>query len=664
MTTGCDGRAWGERLSALVDGELEEGERRATEAHLAACEGCRARLDALDRAAGLAGASADADPRPDLHRFLERLEARLDLELRLDPRLRAGAGGGAAARLAGSGRYVVRRRAGPALARVAAAIAIAALGALAYRFATSERAGRPPSVIPPERPEVARDGATPAPPPPVRSPAPESGNGDGGAGGGAIDRALARIERAAPPAAIEPAPPRGAEHASAPPPPPPPEPQPGTEVVTPAPGPSPGPAPSPRERAAAVARLAAVVRDGARPLERRKEALYEIAALGGPESAGLLREVLRERPGIYLSLRDDAVRALGAYPSRDGLYVLIDAARAHPLEVRAALAAIRDEAILAWLAADVLPRLDDRHAEARLILAETLARARAPGAGAAIAAAIEKVRDLATRARLVIALGDAGDDAARAALARALEDPRDAIRAAAWRGLGRAGEAALAVARRARGGMTDRSARVNAAARIAELRQGQVPASLSASPRFAGVPLDTEGVLFLVDQSDSMRRSGAAARARAAVERALRDLPAGTPFATGAFAADTRLHGPERASPAAIEAALRFLDAQRFASGATDLGEALRRALGLEGIDQIFLFTDGAPTAGPAAGALLEQLRAATWDGSVCVHAVALFDPDPEKPLRIDNPGRPASGPLAFLRRLAEDGGGLCLRND
>ena len=34
-----------EHLSALIDGELEERERRRVDLHLAACPGCRARLE-------------------------------------------------------------------------------------------------------------------------------------------------------------------------------------------------------------------------------------------------------------------------------------------------------------------------------------------------------------------------------------------------------------------------------------------------------------------------------------------------------------------------------------------------------------------------------------------------------------------------------------------
>ena len=68
--------------------------------------------------------------------------------------------------------------------------------------------------------------------------------------------------------------------------------------------------------------------------------------------------------------------------------------------------------------------------------------------------------------------------------------------------------------------------------------------------------------------------------------------------------------------------------------------------------------------------AKLEWLRAANWEGRVRVHAIALYDG--EKPLRVDDAPPGAAGasplvapaPIAFLRRLVEDNGGMLMRND
>jgi anti-sigma factor RsiW len=64
----------GERLSALVDGEVSGEELRAAESHLTACAECRAGYDALLRIRRHAGALDDRPPERDLWpRIAERL---------------------------------------------------------------------------------------------------------------------------------------------------------------------------------------------------------------------------------------------------------------------------------------------------------------------------------------------------------------------------------------------------------------------------------------------------------------------------------------------------------------------------------------------------------------------------------------------------------------
>ncbi|GAA2095055.1 anti-sigma factor family protein [Actinomadura alba] len=62
----------GERLTALVDGELGHDERDRALAHLAACEQCRAEAEALRRLKSQLRALRGADPAPGL---LHRLDA-------------------------------------------------------------------------------------------------------------------------------------------------------------------------------------------------------------------------------------------------------------------------------------------------------------------------------------------------------------------------------------------------------------------------------------------------------------------------------------------------------------------------------------------------------------------------------------------------------------
>ncbi|HSM14875.1 MAG TPA: zf-HC2 domain-containing protein [Thermoanaerobaculia bacterium] len=66
------GHAAIEALSALVDGELGEPERRELETHLAGCAPCRARLEGLRRVAGELGALGRPAPPPTLDLWVSR----------------------------------------------------------------------------------------------------------------------------------------------------------------------------------------------------------------------------------------------------------------------------------------------------------------------------------------------------------------------------------------------------------------------------------------------------------------------------------------------------------------------------------------------------------------------------------------------------------------
>lgn len=59
---------WTDRLSDYIDGELDNEQRAALEAHLATCGDCRATLEDLRRVVGRAKSLADRAPRTDLWR--------------------------------------------------------------------------------------------------------------------------------------------------------------------------------------------------------------------------------------------------------------------------------------------------------------------------------------------------------------------------------------------------------------------------------------------------------------------------------------------------------------------------------------------------------------------------------------------------------------------
>ncbi|TMQ71489.1 MAG: hypothetical protein E6K81_09965 [Candidatus Eisenbacteria bacterium] len=141
------------RLSAYLDGELTNGERRAVEAHLAGCEGCTALLADLRRVVDQARSLADAAPPEDLWPGIER---------QLKPRARRTPAPAQA--LAGPSAWWRRRLdlAVPQLAAAAVVLVLLSAGAMWLLLHGSGTRG--PAVT----------GVTPVAPPPVAAARPES----------------------------------------------------------------------------------------------------------------------------------------------------------------------------------------------------------------------------------------------------------------------------------------------------------------------------------------------------------------------------------------------------------------------------------------------------------------------------------------------------------
>ncbi len=691
-----------ETVSALVDDELAQAEAEQVRSHLHGCSACSDRYSALKKAAALAATYTAPPARID---FLDRLDRRLAIELEADgfvPEQR-------------SLRLSRRRAYGPMLRRLAAAVAIAAGAAIAYRLwanpippgpqasiAPPSEAARVPAPLPAEHGAPERRTPEPAPVPPTD---------DRPIEGSPSDRTIVDL----PPRAPLPSAPEHEESA-------PPPTIPGSKGTIARQAPPP-PAPLPK---AEVERLIVRARNPRAPLEDRKVAIFEVARAGGDASRDLFEDVLLKRLPALSPLSDDAIHALGEFPRPELLPILLAVAPDRPLDVRAALERIDEADALAWLASE-LPRLhEDR---TRLLVAESLARRRFPDAGAAIVATLDSVRDRTIGARLLLALGQAGGNAARQALRNAATDRTELFRAAAIRGLGYCAEAAdqpvliaalskdpsptvRSAAASALGRFNTpealdalldaredrRSRRVQGAALIAmqrATRQGffaandwrtwrnrrgglaGLPAPLPPTgcvlpeedtthpENYHGVPVISEGVVFLLDGSDSMRGDGRFERARRELIRTVRALPPGTPFAVGVFGDTVQFHaqnGLVPASPAAKEEACAWLGSRAARAPGTNVEAALRRAFALGEADQIFLLTDGAPTLGTGPAALVDEVRSITASGAVRIHAVGLFDA--ARPFRVDAPDVPSSPPAEFLRALARASGGVFLRND
>ena len=99
-----------EQIGALLDGELEAGERAALEAHLADCAGCRQALEDQRQLAAAFAALPAVEPAPDFEaRFWARIAREADAPKGFAARLRRLALAGPRARARRGG----RRRAAP-----------------------------------------------------------------------------------------------------------------------------------------------------------------------------------------------------------------------------------------------------------------------------------------------------------------------------------------------------------------------------------------------------------------------------------------------------------------------------------------------------------------------------------------------------------------------
>lgn len=188
-----------ERLSAYLDDALPSAERAAVEAHLAACEECRALLAALAAVDGAAAGLPVAAPEGYFDDFAARVRVRIEAE--------------AAARAPRPRRL---RTLPPWAWAVAAVLVLAVVTPLTLRERPAERTAQPPAARPaqpvtlaPAAPEVvssppAAEQARAAPaaslPPPAAAPQQQAGPARAGKAAEPQDRAAAstRVREAAP----------------------------------------------------------------------------------------------------------------------------------------------------------------------------------------------------------------------------------------------------------------------------------------------------------------------------------------------------------------------------------------------------------------------------------------------------------------------------------
>lgn len=184
---------------------------------------------------------------------------------------------------------------------------------------------------------------------------------------------------------------------------------------------------------------------------------------------------------------------------------------------------------------------------------------------------------------------------------------------------------------------------------------------------FFGIPVRGSRIVFVIDVSGSMQTeitanvegttdAATATRldwAKRELWNAVRELPSTARFSVVVFASNVHRWG--RSFPPATRSTrsdLRQMLSTLAAEGATNLWGALDAAIGVsdaawgrvedEGADEVFLLTDGFPSAGDVTSpdAIVEAVRDANRYRRVRIHSVSL------------------AGDAGFLRRLATENGG------
>lgn len=171
-----------------------------------------------------------------------------------------------------------------------------------------------------------------------------------------------------------------------------------------------------------------------------------------------------------------------------------------------------------------------------------------------------------------------------------------------------------------------------------------------ATTTYHGIPVPDGPVVFVLDISGSMaarRQDPARSDLRYftdALAAVLRGLPEGQPFDVVLFGSSVAAWRPqpESVDPARVAEAVALLEGTAPAGG-TNLYDALELALGMDGVQTIFLLTDGQPTAGKrtAPGDILLGIEYRNRDLGVRIHTVAA-----------------GTAAADFLARLAANNGG------
>jgi HEAT repeat protein len=179
-----------------------------------------------------------------------------------------------------------------------------------------------------------------------------------------------------------------------------------------------------------------------------------------------------------------------------------------------------------------------------------------------------------------------------------------------------------------------------------------------AGPRYYGMGVRSQRVVFVIDVSRSMGWNGRLETAQRELQQALERLPARTKFDVVTFSDFAQAWAGKlgAATPETVRRAVRFVERLEPQSG-TNAYDGLKKAFEDEEADTVFFLSDGSPTVGPVVDPerILADVREWNRWRRVRIHAIALLRGEPPPFAGAsEDPGAAAS----FLKRLAEENDG------
>ncbi|MGA0060857.1 MAG: VWA domain-containing protein, partial [Planctomycetota bacterium] len=145
-------------------------------------------------------------------------------------------------------------------------------------------------------------------------------------------------------------------------------------------------------------------------------------------------------------------------------------------------------------------------------------------------------------------------------------------------------------------------------------KAGDAPERPRTVASYYGIPLRTDSMVFIIDLSGSMTaKVGDKTKLRAAQDQliaVLRKLQPTQKFGLIGFGTDVGAWEPALvpASPKNVDEAVAWVERLAI-RGSTNIYDSLERALAFEGVESIFLLSDGGPSAGRFVA--MDQIRAA-----------------------------------------------------